>query len=277
MIKKDIFKYLTLTTFALIFTSAPASAIYLGQEGKMLNCDDGWYDRRGNTHCEIREQTISAPGGTLTVNGGKNGGISIKGWDQENVLIRSKIQTHGKSLAEAREIAGQIQVVTSGGNIRAEGPKDRDSYSWSSSYEIFVPRNSDLSLETFNGGISLMDVRGRIEFKALNGGISIKRVGGSVRGHTTNGGLSVSLDGDTWEGEGLDVSTTNGGVNILVPENYSARLESGTVHGGMTLGFPVTVQGRINKEISVDLGGGGPTVRAVTTNGGVTIRRRGQD
>ncbi|HKY06216.1 MAG TPA: hypothetical protein VJQ56_15070 [Blastocatellia bacterium] len=277
MVTRNIFKYLALTTLALISTTASASAIYLGQEGKMMSCDDRWYDGRGSTHCEIREQSISAPGGTLIVNGGKNGGISIKGWDQEHVLIRTKIQTHGKSLAEAREVAGQIQVIATGGNIRAEGPKDRDSYSWSSSYEIFVPRQADLSLETFNGGISLTDVRGRIEFKALNGGISIKRVGGSVRGHTTNGGLSVMLDGTTWEGEGLDVSTTNGGVNIVVPENYSARLESGTVHGGMTLGFPVMVQGRINKEISVDLGGGGPTVRAVTTNGGVTIRRQGQN
>ncbi len=54
----------------------------------------------------------------------------------------------------------------------------------------------------------------------------------------------------------------------------SARLETGTVHGGMRIDIPVTVQGKIEKELSIDLGSGGPTVRATTTNGGVSIKRK---
>jgi hypothetical protein len=33
------------------------------------------------------------------------------------------------------------------------------------------------------------------------------------------------------------------------------------------------VQGRITRELAVNLGSGGPTVRAMTTNGGVKIKR----
>jgi DUF4097 and DUF4098 domain-containing protein YvlB len=143
------------------------------------------------------------------------------------------------------------------------------------SYEVFVPRRTDLSLKSHNGGISIHDVRGEITFEAVNGGVTLKRLAGDVRGKTTNGGLSIELDGTRWDGEQLDVSATNGGVSLHVPENYSARLETRTVNGRVNVDFPVTMQGRIDsRELSLNLGSGGPLIRAVTTNGGVSVKRR---
>ena len=98
-------------------------------------------------------------------------------------------------------------------------------------------------------------------------------MGGSVKGSTTNGGLVVELTGDRWDGETLDVSTTNGGVIMSVPENYSAHVETGTVNGSVNTDFPVTVQGRITKQLALNLGSGGATVRAMTTNGGVHLKK----
>jgi DUF4097 and DUF4098 domain-containing protein YvlB len=140
---------------------------------------------------------------------------------------------------------------------------------------VRVPHGTDLDIETFNGGIGVTDVNGRIRFQALNGGVHLAGIGGDVQGRTTNGGLRIELDGRSWDGEGLDVQTTNGGVTLQVPENYSARLETGTVNGGIQLDFPVTVQGRIGRRLTTTLGEGGPTIRAVTTNGGVKVVRGG--
>jgi hypothetical protein len=36
----------------------------------------------------------------------------------------------------------------------------------------------------------------------------------------------------------------------------------------------MTVQGRIDRQLSVNLGSGGPLVRATTTNGGVSVKRK---
>jgi hypothetical protein len=96
---------------------------------------------------------------------------------------------------------------------------------------------------------------------------------GSVHGQTTNGGINVDLEGGTWDGDALDVKTTNGGVNLRMPDNYSAHLETGTTNGGMNIGFPITVQGKITKQLSLDLGSGGPLVRVITVNGGVSIHK----
>jgi hypothetical protein len=59
---------------------------------------------------------------------------------------------------------------------------------------------------------------------------------------------------------------------MSVPENYSAHLETGTVNGSVNTDFPVT--GRITKQIALNLGSGGATVRAMTTNGGVNLKKQ---
>ena len=132
---------------------------------------------------------------------------------------------------------------------------------------------SDVDLKSRNGGISLAGLTGALRFETTNGGVQLEDVAGNVRGRTTNGGVVVRLGGTSWDGEGLDVRTTNGGVRILVPEGYSARLEAGTTNGGMNVDFPITVQGGLGKGIAIDLGGGGRTIRATTVNGGVWLQR----
>jgi len=239
-----------------------------------LACNDNWHNDKLVNHCEIKEQTLPATDGTVAVDGMRNGGVSVKGWERNEILLRARIQSAAPSQAEADELARQIRIET-GAKIFAAGPQNRNDAWWSVSYELFVPRRSNLSLKTNNGGISISDVTGRLEFSALNGGVSLKHVGGSVKGGTTNGGLSVELAGERWDGEAMDVSTTNGGVSVSIPENYSARLETGTVNGHLSVDFPVTVQGNITKELAVNLGAGGATIRAMTTNGGVRIHRSG--
>ena len=45
------------------------------------------------------------------------------------------------------------------------------------------------------------------------------------------------------------------------------------MNGGISLNFPITIQGDIKNHLSTDLGSGGPTIHAETTNGGVQIDR----
>jgi DUF4097 and DUF4098 domain-containing protein YvlB len=232
-------------------------------------------------HCEIREDSLRAPGGnsTITVDPGQNGGVAIRGWDKDSIYIRAKIQTYGRSEAAAAALARQIRIVAAGSTIRTEGPEVENwehSASWSVSFEVYVPRRSNLDLETENGPLSVREVVGTMDLEAHNGPVALRGVGGMVRARVQNGPLVVSLTGARWEGEGLDAETVNGPVTLAVPEGYSAQLETGTVNGPMSVDFPltVTIQGRISHRINTTLGSGGPRVRVVTTNGPLSIRRR---
>jgi DUF4097 and DUF4098 domain-containing protein YvlB len=259
--------------FAIVAAMSCVAA--LAQE-KSLACGDNWHNDKLVNSCEIREQTLPATE-TLSVDGRANGGISIKGSERRDVLVRARVQGVAATDAEAKQLASEVRIETAGGTVFVSGPENRDGRWWSVSYEIFVPLRSNLSLKTRNGGISIADVNGRVEFSALNGGVNLKRVGGYVHGSTTNGGLNIELAGDRWDGETLDVNTTNGGVNMSVPENYSARLETGTVNGRIHVDFPLTVQGDITRELAVNLGSGGATIKAKTVNGGVRIHHKGDD
>ncbi len=269
---KKLYQELWMNMTFVLTLVCTASAVALAQE-KSLSCDDNWSNGDRVGHCQIREQSIAATG-AITVDGKKNGGVSVKGWDRREVLVRSKIQSWANTKSEAEAIGGQVRLENAGGNIHAEGPTNGGDQWWAVSYEIFVPRSTNLSLKTHNGGISISDVRGQIEFDALNGGVNLKHLAGNVKGTTKNGGLNIELDGNRWDGEGMDVTTTNGGVNLKVPENYSAHLETGTVNGGLKFDIPITVQGEIKRELSTNLGSGGPTIRVRTTNGGVSIKRK---
>jgi DUF4097 and DUF4098 domain-containing protein YvlB len=233
--------------------------------------DDRGRDDR-ERYCDVREQTLPARS-SLRVDGRENGGIEVIGSDRNDIRVISKIQTQAGSASDAKAMADQIRIEV-GDEIRADGPSTRWRSSWSVSYEIHVPRKMSLDLRATNGGISIENVDGRLEFETTNGGITLVGVAGNVRGETSNGGVDVRLTGDRWSGEGLDVRSTNGGVDVTIPANYSARLETGTTNGGMDIGFPITVQGRLNRHLTTQLGDGGALVRVTTTNGGVTLRRR---
>ena len=175
--------------------------------------------------------------------------------------------------SEAREIAQQVRVSTDG-TLRASGPAMRGRSGWAVSWQLRVPRRTSLQVETQNGPISVADVSGRMQLSAQNGPLSLTRIGGDVHGRTVNGPLSVTLAGSRWSGEGLDVATTNGPLVLRVPRGYSAELEAGTVNGPMSvdLGRTVSGRGRHSRRLHTTLGDGGPPVRAVTTNGPVSIR-----
>jgi hypothetical protein len=268
----------TLAVFA--FLSLGAASPALGQDREqtpdewLRRCRDWDNDDDRVRHCEVRDVTLPRLTGRLSVDGRLNGGIAVRGWDRNEVLVRAKIQTWADTEAEARRLAQAIRVRTDDGRVSAEESERGRRSGWSVSYDVFVPRRADLDLRTHNGGIRVEGVQGRIDVEALNGGVSIRDVRGDLRGGTTNGGVTLWLDGDRWVGEGVDLETTNGGVTVVIPERYNARLETGTVNGGMHVDFPITVQGMVGRRLSTTLGAGGPLIRVRTTNGGVTLRRR---
>src|SRR5213076_328830 len=139
------------------------------------------------------------------VDAGANGGIKIIGWDRGDVLVRSSVRGYGETDADARRMVSGVRIETAA-HIRATGPEPIDREGWSVQFELHVPRRAQLALRTNNGGISIDDFQGIAEFRAHNGGVTLRNVGGDIKGETTNGGMTIDLDGDRWDGMGLDVS-----------------------------------------------------------------------
>jgi hypothetical protein len=75
---------------AALVTFTGVAAFAQRDKDRSLTCrDDNWYNDRLVSNCEIREQTL-APSGPIAIDGRQNGGISVKGWDQNQILVRAR-------------------------------------------------------------------------------------------------------------------------------------------------------------------------------------------
>jgi len=222
-------------------------------------------------YTETREETLAADRDQIWVDGGTNGGISVIAWDKDQIMVEAKVKTYASDNAAAKDLADEISIHY-GDRIHAEGPGSKKRSGWSVSFTVHVPRESNLKLETHNGGLSIAEVEGTIGFNVLNGGVRLEGVAGDVQGKTINGGVKVTLTGDSWQGNGLDVETTNGGVVLNMPEHYNTELSTKTQNGGVHSEFPITVKGKIGRGFNAKIGDGGSPIRLVTVNGGVKVK-----
>jgi DUF4097 and DUF4098 domain-containing protein YvlB len=267
-----------LTAALAVAATAITSAVTVEPQRTRSSAD--WCSNNNNnddreTLTEVRDFAVPASGATLTVDASPNGGIKVNGEQRGDIQVHACVTATAATQEQARAIAQRVEVTATAQRVSAEGPQNLGRReSWHVSYRLTVPNRSSLSLRSTNGGISLTDVDGDVDFRTVNGGVSLTRMAGKVRGRTSNGGVDVELEGSTWNGEGLEVETENGGVEMSIPANYSARLETGTVNGRMNIDFPVTVQGRIGRNVETQLGSGGPLIKVRTSNGGVNIRRK---
>ena len=180
-------------------------------------CEDRWGGRDRDRFCMVLEGEFD-DAGRVVLDGGMNGGVQVEGWSRSGVEVRAKVWANARSAERAREIADDVRVSMRDGRLRADGPDTGRNESWGVSWEVTVPYETDLDIETMNGGIGVTDVRGDIVFRAQNGGVHLAGLGGDVSGRTTNGGVHVELMKDA----GMDVGT-----------RFAVREGSRTIGAGM--------------------------------------------
>ena len=224
-----------------------------------------------------------------------NGSIEIIGTDSNQILVRSWIDIHARSEAEAERFAEQvyINVVRQGNTMRIykSHPNRRKHIHISVRYVIETPHNMDLDLKTTNGRIRVCDTQGNVNIKTTNGSIDIDRVQGAVYANTSNGPIHLDsnrIDGgftlsttngsvDAIVREGIapiEITTTNGSIHLSLPDYFNGYLNARTSNGNIRSEAPVSVyeikKNRLNGHIN---GGGNTNVILKSTNGNIRIHK----
>jgi hypothetical protein len=254
------------------------SAAVAPQAAARTVTDDDWcqealrnnYNDERESACEVREFTM--PRGAVSAET-SNGSIRVTGEDRGDVFVKALVMANARDEARAKEIIKEVKIDTAGG-LRADGPRNLNRAGWWVSFRIQAPKSTDVTLRSSNGSLNVTDVSGTMRLRTSNGSIKLMDVGGDVDADTSNGSVNATLGGRSWQGSGLNVTTSNGSVRVTIPDNYNARLVAGTSNGSINVDFPITVQGRINRDIDTNLGSGGPTIRLRTSNGSVRVEKR---
>ncbi|MBI4553355.1 MAG: DUF4097 family beta strand repeat protein [Candidatus Latescibacteria bacterium] len=233
---------------------------------------------REATEEEIFERTLPLkPGGLLTLEN-ENGGVTVRSWDRNEVKIWAKKKAYAHDEEEAAELLKEVEIRVDQTADRIDILTDRPRRSSfgnrgvNVTYEITVPKEISLELDTVNGGVEVEEITGTVQANTTNGGVEVRRVRGAVQARTTNGGIEAELL--SYNGrDDLTFTTTNGSIRVTFPKDIKAHLEARTTNGHIETDFPITVQGRFSqKSIEGDLnGGGGPLIRLKTTNGSIFL------
>lgn len=238
---------------------------------KKLACDAS--QEQGHRHsCMIAEQSLPVLGRLLTE--AHNGSISIRGWSLNQTLIRSRIDAWAPTESEAALIVSQVKVETAGGVLKSTGPIASANRSWSVSWEVFAPYNTDLSLFTQNGRVDVSDLRGRVEMKSHNGNIHVLRVSGDVIGTTHNGEIHMEVGSP--EVVHAKPDTYNGDIHLSLPTGLSAQVHAETNNGIIQSEFVTPDhrrRGKRQRAADFAIGTGGPAITMSTNNGSLQIQK----
>ncbi len=218
-------------------------------------------------------------GGTLQIDA-SFGSIEVSTSGGSSVDVKVIREVRERYEDDAQQILAEHQVnVSQSGNdiIVTTEVSDRARDRWNDEYrntplrvrfEISVPRDYNVDLETAGGNIEVDDLNGDLRSETAGGNLDFGNISGTVWAHTAGG--NITLEGSSGS---ADVSTSGGNITIGdVDGNVDAETSGGSIRieraGGEV--HASTAGGNIEvKEV-------GGTIEATTSGGNVsaTITRQ---
>lgn len=173
--------------------------------------------------------------------------------DYDVTLPRSSniAATTGSGDMEIEAVGTSLKAQTGSGSIRANGIQGQATLgTGSGDVELHHAGPGDIKAETGSGSLRLYGVSG------------------ALRASTGSGDVHVDGQPSTdWK-----VSTGSGSIQLALGNSAHFNLDADTGSGTIHVDQPITMQGNLNRHhISGSVNGGGPTIRANTGSGDITI------
>jgi hypothetical protein len=253
-----------------------------------------------------------------------NGPVEISGWDQNTVDISGT--KYGPTQQAADELNVNVEHSADSVSIRVLRPSERRN-NMGARFVIKVPRttlldrittsngairtsdgsgparlrtsnapirvnglNGSLDAQTSNGPVDLTDVDGDVVAHTSNGQIHGERLNGTLEATTSNSGVHAEI---TSPDRPIRVETSNGPVELTLPDGFGRDVRVNTNNSWITLHLPGTVNAHVmartnNSSISTDfdvrmqgefsknhmdatIGNGGALLDLSTSNGAIRL------
>jgi len=205
--------------------------------------------------CDI-EEIIASAGGNIEANReitqvyeiatlldltveSSNGYVVVQSAEATDVIVTAKLRSRADTLekAEERVNALVVDMIETGDNLlvryrSSDQSVDVRKYS-GVSFEVTVPIQADVRVDTSNGSITVRGIEGQFDLDTSNGAIDLTDLVGVVNADTSNGRIDV----DNVSGV-LNLETSNGAIDIEDSEvSVDARTSNGKIDfSGVLLG-----------------------------------------
>ena len=213
------------------------------------------------------------------------GSITINSHDRNEIEIRIHVRKDGSWLHEGDDAPVDIEITDTpnGVEINAEPKRSggwlRSGPSLSVSYDILVPRWTEVRANTSGGSVSAFDILQNVSLITSGGPVTVERVTGEVLARTSGGPITArDITGD------LTARTSGGGIRItnatgsLIARTSGGPIRLDGVSGAIearTSGGPIDAR-VLHIEDHLTLNTSGGSIKAgVPRNLGMDIRASG--
>lgn len=200
----------------------------------------------------------------------------------------------GRSREDAEEALTALNVYTES----AGDGKQRIGWKWNGikrrgwiaavSFDVHAPEDVRLDAQTHNGAIKVRGASNDVSVQTHNGHIEVDVKAGKLYARTHNGGIIARYEGNdvtlvTHNGHvradlhrcaeiGGRIQTHDGGVEVVVGDRTSARLNCRSHNGGIRCSVPLQDTLVTGRHLTGTIGAGERTLDVTTHNGRVRIK-----
>jgi DUF4097 and DUF4098 domain-containing protein YvlB len=196
-----------------------------------------------------------------------------------NVSIDYEVTTPSGTTLKAETGSGELEIGGIEGAVTAEtgsGEMKVDNIGANAKLETgsgSIHANNvrgAATLQTGSGNLDLdLSAAGDVKAETGSGSIHIHGVSGGLRAEAGSGNIDVAGNPiDEWR-----LESGSGSITALIGSAAKFNLNAETGSGSIHIEQPVLMQGSLNRQHLVgSVNGGGPTLRATTGSGNITIR-----
>ena len=251
--------------------------ISLGLLAFVVGCDIHIGDF-GGVEFERTEQ-LSAPiaaGATLTAET-QVGSITVLGSDTTECSVTATITAKAPTQEEAEKLAHKVKIKLEpeGNDLRlhVEKPEKKRRRSIKVSFDITIPVETSLQLESNVGQIEVSNIAGAIRATTNVGEINCTEAASDVDLETNVGEVIVAYSDTAESTFDARLETNVGDISFAGPPELSAKVNASTNIGPIETRLPLTVTGKIEKSVHGTIGKGEAkaTVRLRTNVGSIEI------
>ncbi len=244
-----------------------------------------------------RTDELSAPlsAGSTLVAETSFGSITVTGTDVTGCRVIAEICVQAPTQEEAAEIAERVKVklVPAGKTltVKVEKPKLKNNRSVGVSFNITVPKQTNIDCDTSFGSIGVDNINGSVKaetsFAAINcdntqgpihlktsyGGITCRNITSTdITAPSSFGGINIDCSPSTPPEINADIVTSYGNIDFTTPPAFAGKADLQTSFGSIETNLPITVKGDLKKQrIKGTIGDGNGKLRLKTSFGSIKI------
>ena len=186
----------------------------------------------------------------------------------------------GSDSLDAEEHIDDIEITenVAGGELSLEADMpDTSDRDYRADFDFTTPADKYLDITTVNGDISLYDMTAGANMVLTNGDITTENMQGSVAGTIVNGEIYCDME-EFGANEAILLTTTNGMVTLLLPQDVRTAFDVSTTNGEITItGFSsitYTINELNHKVGTLGVGSTNATINITVVNGDIVIQAR---